>query len=134
LIQTFKIQKQQKKVIKYGSEAAKKATEISKTVNEKVKDGTLLNTVQLGVTSTAAKFGTVTTKAWSDLNTAIQGKGGYDSMSGSNTLNTWNDSNSDQKATSQLNDADKEKWASLDDDNWEPIEQVTKPKSSLNKK
>ncbi len=130
--------------------------------------------MQSGVTSTAAKFGTVTTKAWSDLNSAIQSKGGYDSVSGSNSVNSfsnqdnnkhyndfddqsssyskipsstnnnkktdwnwedssWNDSNSDKKATRQFkNDADNEKWSSLDDDNWEPIEQVTK--SSLNKK
>ena len=54
-------------VVKYGSKAAEKATELTKTVNEKVKEGNLLSSVQTGVSSVTSKVGNISTKAWSDL-------------------------------------------------------------------
>jgi hypothetical protein len=80
-------------VFKYGSKAAEKATEITKTVNDKVKEGTLLNSMQTGVVSVTSKVGNISTKAWSDLwgsSYNNNNKSDYNSIPDSQSFNNEN--------------------------------------------
>ena len=108
-------------VVKIGSKAAEKATELSKTVNEKVKEGNLLTSMQTGV----AKVGNLSTKAWSDLwNT---NKSEYNSIPSSQSTYGTESSyiketprdNDEFKTSSYSNISNKqEDWNWQDDSSW----------------
>lgn len=56
--------------LKYGSLASQKVVEVSSTVSDKVKEGSLLEGVGSGVTSLASKVGEVGRKGWGNLSGA----------------------------------------------------------------
>ncbi|PRD26798.1 UNVERIFIED_CONTAM: ADP-ribosylation factor GTPase-activating protein 1 [Trichonephila clavipes] len=53
--------------VKFGSIASQKVLEISETMNEKVKDGNLVDDLQTQVTSIGSKVADVGKKGWNDL-------------------------------------------------------------------
>ncbi len=60
-------------IVKVSSTAVVQATELTKTVNEKVKEGTLLETVSSQATTLGSKLGS----AWSNLNSLWSGSEQY---------------------------------------------------------
>ncbi|XP_038117905.1 ADP-ribosylation factor GTPase-activating protein 1 isoform X1 [Culex quinquefasciatus] len=71
--------------LKYGSLASQKVVEVSSTVTDKVKEGTLLEGVGSGVSSLASKVGEVGRKGWGN----IGGSTGYGTPSGSDQYNDF---------------------------------------------
>jgi hypothetical protein len=74
-------------VVKLSSTAAQQATELSKNVNEKVKEGTLLSSLTYGVGNVSSKVTDVSSKAWSNINSYWAGGSGEqsDKLTGSNS-------------------------------------------------
>ena len=74
-------------VVKLSSTAAQQATELSKNVNDKVKEGTLLSSLTYGVGNVSSKVTDVSSKAWSNINTYWAGGSGEQSskLTGSNS-------------------------------------------------
>jgi len=68
-------------IVKISSTAATQATELSKTVNDKVKEGTLIDSLQYGATSVGSKLGT----AWSSLNSYWTGTEQFPSIQNSSS-------------------------------------------------
>jgi hypothetical protein len=114
-------------VVKIGSKAAEKATELTKTVNEKVKEGNLLTSMQTGV----AKVGASTTKAWSDLwnanskseyNSIPSSQSTYGSESNSYAYQTSRDNDNEfntSSSYSKLSDSNNKKNKQDDWNNWQ---------------
>lgn len=73
--------------LKYGSLASQKVVEVSSTVTDKVKEGTLLEGVGSGVSSLASKVGEVGRKGWGNL--AGSTGGGYGTPSGNDQYNDF---------------------------------------------
>uniref|UniRef100_A0A8D8JIZ7 ADP-ribosylation factor GTPase-activating protein 1 n=1 Tax=Culex pipiens TaxID=7175 RepID=A0A8D8JIZ7_CULPI len=71
--------------LKYGSLASQKVVEVSSSVTDKVKEGTLLEGVGSGVSSLASKVGEVGRKGWGN----IGGSTGYGTPSGSDQYNDF---------------------------------------------
>uniref|UniRef100_A0A1Q3F7A5 Putative adp-ribosylation factor gtpase activator n=1 Tax=Culex tarsalis TaxID=7177 RepID=A0A1Q3F7A5_CULTA len=71
--------------LKYGSLASQKVVEVSSTVTDKVKEGTLLEGVGSGVSSLASKVGEVGRKGWGNLG----GSTGYGTPSGNDQYNDF---------------------------------------------
>lgn len=69
--------------LKYGSLASQKVVEVSSSVSDKVKEGTLLEGVGSGVTNLASKVGEVGRKGWGNLSgtTGYGTPGGNDQYS-----------------------------------------------------
>ncbi|CAF0776258.1 unnamed protein product [Didymodactylos carnosus] len=74
-------------VFKISKQAAEKGMEISKSVSDQAKDGTLLNNVQTGVTSMASTVGKLSTKTWSDMQSFWAGKDYHNMSSNSEGTN-----------------------------------------------
>lgn len=72
--------------LKYGSLASQKVVEVSSTVTDKVKEGTLLEGVGSGVSSLASKVGEVGRKGWGNLGGST---GGYGTPSGNDQYNDF---------------------------------------------
>lgn len=72
--------------LKYGSLASQKVVEVSSTVTDKVKEGTLLEGVGSGVSSLASKVGEVGRKGWGNL---AGSTGGYGTPSGNDQYNDF---------------------------------------------
>ena len=109
-------------VVKLSSTAAQQATELSKNVNDKVKEGTLLSSLTYGVGNVSSKVTDVSSKAWSNINTywaggsgeqsskltgsnsnsGLFGRGGYNSVPGetgnSSSYNSYSGYNDDNQA------------------------------------
>lgn len=60
--------------VKLGSLATQKVAEISETVNEKVKEGTLVEELQTQVTTIGTKVADVSKKSWNDLSSIFNQK------------------------------------------------------------
>lgn len=71
--------------LKYGSMASQKVVEVSSTVTDKVKEGTLLEGVGSGVSSLASKVGEVGRKGWGNLS----GSTGYGTPGGNDQYNDF---------------------------------------------
>lgn len=72
--------------LKYGSLASQKVVEVSSTVTDKVKEGTLLEGVGSGVSSLASKVGEVGRKGWGNL---AGSTGGYGTPGGNDQYNDF---------------------------------------------
>lgn len=72
--------------LKYGSLASQKVVEVSSTVTDKVKEGTLLEGVGSGVSSLASKVGEVGRKGWGNF---AGSTGGYGTPSGNDQYNDF---------------------------------------------
>jgi hypothetical protein len=108
------------KVVKLSSTAAQQATELTKKVNENVKEGTLFSSLTYGVGSVSSKMSDLGSKAITNMNTYwtgdesgqmkassssnsmnFFGKSGYDSLSGqSNSNNNFNNNNNNNNNNS----------------------------------
>lgn len=124
-------------IVKISSTAAEQATELSKTVNKNVKEGTLMESLSYGVTNMGSKLG----NTWSSLNnywtgteqfpsiknssSSFGGRGGYNSLSGEtnpNQLENHNDNynnslfSDDSNSPETLKQAGKNKPLSNTDD------------------
>jgi hypothetical protein len=106
-------------VIKLSSTAAHQATELTKNVNEKVKEGSLLDSLSYGVTNVSSKMG----NAWSNLTSSywtgtdqlpsiknstsssgLFGRSGYNSVPGdSNSFNANNSNNNNNNNGNNYN-------------------------------
>lgn len=85
--------------LKYGSLASQKVVEVSGTVSDKVREGTLLDGVSTQVTSLASKVGEVGRKGWSNIGSA----GTYNAPGGNDHYNSFptdNGSGSYQRSSS----------------------------------
>lgn len=71
--------------LKYGSMASQKVVEVSSTVTDKVKEGTLLEGVGSGVSSLASKVGEVGRKGWGNFG----GSTGYGTSGGNDQYNDF---------------------------------------------
>ncbi len=129
-------------VVKLSSTAAQQATELSKNVNDKVKEGTLLDTFSYGVTNVSSKVG----NAWSNLASAywtggdqlpsiknstsssgLFGRAGYSTVPGetnNNSNNNINNTNGQSNYNSSL---------FSDDSNDSNVMKRTPPKTTNNK-
>lgn len=133
--------------LKYGSLASQKVVEVSGTVTDKVREGTLLEGVGSQVSSLASKVGDVSRKGWGNLggtgnyNTpggndhynnfpSDNGSGGYQRSSsngklsgyggnggGSNEWNSWNNDSNSNATKSYQNSTNDD-----DDDGWTGFE------------
>ena len=103
---------------------------MSKTVNEKVKDGTLLNTVQSSVVNVSSKVGNVSKKAWQDMSTILTNPN-YDSISGRNESTNFNESSSiaHSSSSSKTKQQTNNDW-NWDDSSWETNEDKNKGNTS----
>ncbi|XP_065090488.1 ADP-ribosylation factor GTPase-activating protein 1 [Ochlerotatus camptorhynchus] len=136
--------------LKYGSLASQKVVEVSGTVTDKVKEGTLLEGVGSQVSSLASKVGEVGRKGWGNIGStgsysapdgndhynnfpSDNGSGGYQRSSSNGKLsgygggdgggsNDWNSWNNDSNsnAIKSYQNADNE-----DDDGWSGFESHT---------
>ncbi|KAG8200327.1 hypothetical protein JTE90_028509 [Oedothorax gibbosus] len=68
--------------VKLGSIASQKVVELSETVNEKVKEGTLVDELQSSVTTIGFKVADVGKKGWSDLSSMFNQKVTLDKAEG----------------------------------------------------
>lgn len=71
--------------LKYGSLASQKVVEVSGTVTDKVKEGTLLEGVGSQVTNLASKVGDVSRKGWG----SFSGAGNYNTPGGNDQYNNF---------------------------------------------
>lgn len=71
--------------LKYGSLASQKVVEVSGTVSDKVKEGTLLEGVSSQVSNLASKVGEVGRKGWSSIGSA----GNYNAPGGNDHYNSF---------------------------------------------
>jgi len=140
-------------LVKISSTAAQQANELSKNVNEKVKEGSLLSSLSYGVTNVSSKLGDVSTKAWSNLNTYWTGedssglktsssssggffsRGGYNSVPGENAgfygSNDYSGYNSnDNYNNNSSNDNTANKKSNKDDWNWDDNSWESVPQSN----
>lgn len=126
-------------IVNMSSKAATQATELSKTVNDKVKDGTLIDSLSTGVTSAGSKLGNVWTNFnsfWSgteqfpSIMNSSSGRSGYNSLSGEsagyqNENNNYNnslfsdESNSPQSNKQRSPQAEKNKASANDNWGWD---------------
>ncbi|XP_013781097.1 ADP-ribosylation factor GTPase-activating protein 1-like isoform X1 [Limulus polyphemus] len=61
--------------VKFGSIASQKVVELAETVNEKVKDGSIVSEFQNQVSSVGTKVADVSKKGWQDISTLFNQKG-----------------------------------------------------------
>ena len=141
------------KLVKISSTAAQQANELSKNVNDKVKEGTLLSSLSYGVTNVSSKLGDVSNKAWSNLNTYWTGddssglktsssssggffaRGGYNSVPGENAGFYGSNDNSgynsnDNYNKNSSNGSVTNKKSNKDDWNWEDNSWETVPQEA----
>lgn len=118
--------------VKIGSKAAEKAAELTQKVNDKAKDGSLLTSLQTSVTTIGSKFGEVSTKAWSDVNSFVaSSKSGYGSLSGDNIAQQTSRQNSYLQSNSQIKNDDWN-WDDWDDKKSNKQQNVDKQSSKTN--
>ncbi|GAB0097020.1 ADP-ribosylation factor GTPase-activating protein 1 [Sergentomyia squamirostris] len=72
--------------LKYGSLASQKVADVSSTVGEKIKEGSLLNEVGSGVSTLANKMGEIGKKSWTTISSTSQD--GYTSPDGNQSHNS----------------------------------------------
>lgn len=112
-------------VVKLSSTAATQATELTKNMNEKVKEGTLLNSVTSKVTDVSSKAWTNINSYWNQSgeggglvnslsNFNMFGRSGYDSMDGETSQ-----FNQPSNNYSGYNNLDKNDWNNWEDSGWE---------------
>lgn len=77
-------------IVKISSTAATQATSLSQTVNEKVKEGTLLDTVSSQATNLGTNLGSKLGSAWSNLNSFWSGSEQYPAIKDSTSTSHLN--------------------------------------------
>lgn len=111
-------------MVKLSSTAANQATELTKNMNEKVKEGSLLNSVTSKVTDVGSKAWTNINSYWSQSgeggglvssisNFNVFGRSGYDSMGGESSQSQFgNNQTSYNNAGSDWNNWEDSGWDS----------------------
>ncbi|XP_055942221.1 ADP-ribosylation factor GTPase-activating protein 1-like isoform X2 [Argiope bruennichi] len=103
--------------VKLGSIASQKVIEISETVNEKVKEGSLVEDLQSQVTTIGSKVADVGKKGWTDLSSMFNQKVTLEKAEGAPTekssllgLSSPKDMSSPTQGTMSNNDWQSEEW------------------------
>lgn len=132
-------------VVKLSSTAATQATELTKNMNDKVKEGTLL-------TSVTSKVTDVSSKAWSNINSYLGqsgegggiasslsnfnlfGRSGYDSMGGESAASQPGSNYTSYNNTESYSSGKKSNdWDNWEDSSWDSKKTNVAPKKETKK-